>query len=248
MPDRLNGAATHSGSAAHAQAGDRRYGAWLFYAFVVFSIPALVALSIMAHTTKVFSFDVPLTQSMQQFNPPWFDRIMHVLDWIGVGGQAVALICLVIAILYLIGWRWAAVVGAVDAAGIWAVNLLIGHVVGRPYSTPDQFAQVTIHLTKPSFPSGHVDSFIAFYGFMCYLVYTRVTRPWLRIPIFTIFCALIVLVGPSRVYMGQHWPSDVLASIFLGPIWLALMLYVYHRGAQTRFVRERFKDAEAAGK
>jgi hypothetical protein len=121
----------------------------------------------------------------------------------GFGLQVVALVSSVVVILFLVGWRWEAVACAVDAAGIWVLNLLIAMVVNRPYPTPGEFGQVFSDLTRPSFPGGHVTSYIGIYGFVWFLVYTRVRQPWLRIPLLILLSALVVFVDSSRIEHGQ---------------------------------------------
>jgi membrane-associated phospholipid phosphatase len=216
-----------------------RYHAWLGGSIIVISAICFAVLAFTAHSVTLFSFDMPVTQALQHFNPPWFDLPMQAVNWMGFGLQAVALVSAVVLTMFLVGWRWEAVVCAVDAAGIWILNILVGIVVNRPHATPAELAQLLVHdFTEPSFPSGHVTSYIGIYGFVCYLVYKRVKQPWLRIPLLIFFGAVVVLIGPSRPYMGRHWPSDVLASLFLGTIWLILTLYVYQWG-KGRFFAHR---------
>ena len=74
------------------------------------------------------------------------------------------------------------------------VELLIAMVVNRPYPTPGEFGQVFSDLTKPSFPSGHVTSYIGIYGFVWFLVYSRVKQPWLRFPLLILLGALVVVL------------------------------------------------------
>jgi undecaprenyl-diphosphatase len=211
------------------------YRIWLTGAGIVVAGLCFAVLAFTAHTTLVFNFDIPVTLAVQQFNPGWFDVLMRTVNWMGFDLQAVALVSSVVVILFLVGWRWEALVCAVDAAGIWVLNLLIAMVVNRPYPTPGEFGQVFSDLTKPSFPSGHVTSYIGIYGFVWFLVYSRVKQPWLRFPLLILLGALVVFVGPSRVYMGRHWPSDVLASLILGSLWLLLTLFLY-TWSKRRFI------------
>jgi len=210
------------------------YHIWLGGSVILVSAIIFLVLAYIAHNVTLFSFDIPVTQALRQFNPPWFDLLMNAVNWIGTGSEAVAFVSAVVIIMFLAGWRWEAVVCAVDAAGIWVLNILIGIVVNRPPASPAELSQVFADLTQPmtlpSFPSGHVTSFIGIYGFVCFLVYTRVNQAWLRIPLLIFFGALVVLIGPSRPYMGRHFPSDVLASLFLGTTWLILTLWVYQWG------------------
>ena len=157
-----------------------------------------------------------------------------------------SLVALTVLVTYLAGWRWAAVVAAIDAATIWAINIIIGWIVARPYPVPGpEFNGMLVDLIRPSFPGGHASSFIAFYGFMWYLVYTRVKKPWPRLPLLLFFGALMVLVVPSRVYMGRHWPTDTLAAVFLGTIWLILSILLYQWGKAQPWVRRHLADRQA---
>ena len=217
-----------------APAGKREqapnYHIGLSAAIVLVCAVCFVALAYTAHSVTLFSFDLPVTQALQSFNPPWFDVPMRVVNWMGFGVQAIALVSAVVIGMFLAGWRWEALVTAIDAGSIWVLNILVGDIVNRAPPSPAEVSQVFLDLTHPSFPSGHVNSYIAIYGFAAFLVYQKVKQPWLRIPLLVFFGALILLIGPSRPYMGRHFPSDVLASLFLGIIWLILTLYVYQWG------------------
>src|SRR5204862_7600636 len=68
-----------------------------------------------------------------------------------------------------------------------------------------------------SFPSGHVIHAVVFFGFVLLLTWqSRRPAPWLW-PVRAVLIALIVLMGPSRVLEGEHWPSDVLGACSMAP-------------------------------
>lgn len=83
------------------------------------------------------------------------------------------------------------------------------------------------HATGYSFPSGHVLSYTLVLGLLAYFAFTHVTRA--RAVIVGFLLTAIALVGPSRLYLGQHWFSDVLASYLLGAGLLTPLLYFYRR-------------------
>jgi len=85
-----------------------------------------------------------------------------------------------------------------------------------------------------SFPSGHTAGATLFYGVLAaYLVYlTR--RPWQRVAVTAAAVALVVLVGLSRVYLGAHYASDVLAAACSSTMWLNACLVGVHRLVQRR--------------
>ena len=96
---------------------------------------------------------------------------------------------------------------------------------GRPLAAADNF---------PVFPSGHVFGSTVFWGFLAFLgFYFRVKRK-LLIPLVAFLAALVLLVGPARVYEGAHWPTDVAAGYLLGGIWLLIIIpaFIYLRNTQ----------------
>lgn len=85
-----------------------------------------------------------------------------------------------------------------------------------------------------SFPSGHVEYALTFFGLLLFLTYqTRRTAPWLW-PVRLVLLAFIVLMGPSRMLEGQHWASDSLQGYLYGAIWLLLSIQVYRWAARRR--------------
>jgi len=86
-----------------------------------------------------------------------------------------------------------------------------------------------------SFPSGHVLIYSGVYGFLAFLLETLV-RPerYRRIAVSSLL-ALVTLVGPSRIYLGHHWFTDVVASYLLGTSYLLALTALYRR-TKTRWI------------
>ena len=111
------------------------------------------------------------------------------------------------------------------------ITLILKGVVHRPRPLAD-LVHVTAPLTDPSFPSGHVVQYATLFGFTFFLVYV-LARPSVQRTILLVLLALpIALVGPSRLYLGQHWLSDV-----LGGYAVATLLLVPYCWAYTRWLR-----------
>lgn len=79
-----------------------------------------------------------------------------------------------------------------------------------------------------SFPSGHSMSSIAFYGFIIYLAWMHFNRKSVKISISIGLSLFILLIGFSRVYLGVHYPSDVIAGFAAGIAWLAICIWVFN--------------------
>jgi len=78
-------------------------------------------------------------------------------------------------------------------------------------------------------------AFVGTYGFLAYLAHTLIRDPALRRTATGGLVGLVVLVGPSRIYQGHHWPTDVTASYLLGTTYLIVVVTAYRRvkGAQA---------------
>jgi undecaprenyl-diphosphatase len=104
---------------------------------------------------------------------------------------------------------------------------LVKSLVDRPRPTPD-FANIIGNLKTYSFPSGHVTGYTILFGFLFYLTYSHLPKGMpIRTILLDFFALMIVLIGFSRVYMGQHWASDALAGYALGFAYLLLLIELY---------------------
>lgn len=119
------------------------------------------------------------------------------------------------------------------ALGTGIANTLDGLltlVVGRPRPSSQL---IHVYLPEPfrSFPSGHVEYCVVFYGFLLYLSFTKPAREWryrwLLIPVQIYAILNILIVGYSRVEAGAHWLTDVLAGYLSGALMLTALIFLY---------------------
>jgi undecaprenyl-diphosphatase len=110
---------------------------------------------------------------------------------------------------------------AIAGSGLLSVTLkaIVGHA--RPTD-----ALITAH--EASFPSGHLLSGAVVYGLFASLLLDSHARRWVRAFGTALLLLLIVGIGISRVYLGVHWPSDLLGSLALALVCLALLLFFLH--------------------
>lgn len=103
-------------------------------------------------------------------------------------------------------------------------NTVIKELVHR--SRPDTIYVEGMKIHSYSFPSGHAFGSTVFYGLVAYLAFTYLPKPFnLVVPVLLIF--LIFLIGVSRVYLGAHFPSDVLAAWILGGASLFIIIKIF---------------------
>jgi len=172
--------------------------------------------------------DLRISRFIQQFDDPYFHWLMVAVSWPGyLGRQWIVALC-VTALLLRFQLKIEAVCLLISAGSNWLLVNAIKLIVGRPRPSPD-LVEVYEHPITMSFPSGHVASYMAIYGFLFYLVYTLMRSSPLRSALLTLLGALTGLVGLARVYLGAHWASDVFGGYCLGFFWLGLTIYFYRR-------------------
>lgn len=114
-------------------------------------------------------------------------------------------------------------------AGAAAVSLTVTSVgkrlVGR--SRPDFADAVPPYETSPSFPSGHTLNTTVVIGVLVYLMCLQFTVLWARITAITVGTLFIAAIGLSRVFLGHHWLTDVMAGWLLGLAWVGLVILAH---------------------
>ena len=171
---------------------------------------------------------------------PWFLGLLTFLSALNDIPPSIASVTIVFVFFLLIRWFKDALFFLLTIAVGNTINILIGDYVRRPRPSPN-----LIHVYTPlkfnSFPSGHTEHDVVFYGFLLYLSFTKEVREWryrwVLIP-FQIFALVAILgIGYSRVLEGEHWVSDVLGGYLSGLLWLFLFIYLYR--AFTDYLAQR---------
>ncbi|WP_315788805.1 phosphatase PAP2 family protein [Fischerella sp. JS2] len=161
------------------------------------------------------TFDQSILLAIRQMHTPLGDRVMLGITFLGEP-VFLLLICLGIAIrLLYIHRRSQATTLGIAAVGAIGLNYLIKVLFGR--ARPQLWNRI-VDVGQYSFPSGHAMISLVIYGFIGYLIAKRYPR-W-RAWIFTLTVILIIAIGFSRLYLGVHWPTDVIAGYAAGVVWL----------------------------
>ncbi|MFA4886423.1 MAG: phosphatase PAP2 family protein, partial [Desulfotomaculaceae bacterium] len=128
-------------------------------------------------------------------------------------------------LLFRLKHTWEAVVLFSSLVGGWLLNTVLKHAFQR--TRPD--IQHLIEVGGYSFPSGHAMISTAFYGMLGYLLWLSLrerSKPaW---PVIVLTLCLVSSIGASRVYLGVHFPSDVIAGFAAGGVWLIACIIGLH--------------------
>lgn len=214
----------------------RRYRAAVFQVYVLAATAGFVILALAARTVPYFAIDLRVTKAIQSYHGPVIDNLMHGISWIGFMPQSLAVGLTPVMVLLFLGLRWEAMVTLVAASSV-AVSALVKAIVARPRPGID-LVDVVRELSTSSFPSGHVLSTTTLCGMLAFLTFTLLKPSKTRTVLCIFFVTLVLLMGPSRIYQGQHWFSDVMGAYLLGTVWLALAITLYRWGKPRFFVRQ----------
>jgi membrane-associated phospholipid phosphatase len=181
-------------------------------------------LSICAHWEPRFPGDLRLTLLIQSIDGEALGSIMRWVSLVGGGWRAPVLIIAGGIVTWRCLGKWEA--GLVLTTWLTSpISSGLKLIVGRPRPTADL---VLVFRVEPgnSFPSGHAFFAVLFWGLLAYFALTRLQRRSYRMLVLSGSLAMILLTGASRVYLGAHWPSDVLGGYIFGALFLTGLIWL----------------------
>ena len=228
-----------------ADATPREHGRKSFLSRLRLPMRTVVSLTIAVVATIVFleiaeevregeasAFDHFMSHTIHALDSDAMDRAMKVFTFLGSVKMLIASSLVVAAVLFRQhARRLVYLLTATVATSIILNNVLKGYF---QRARPDLFFEIVAPLSY-SFPSGHALMSTAIYGAIAIVLARFVPR--LRSLIFAGAAALVLLIGMSRIYLGVHWATDVLAGFVAGGFLLAAFEYVASRVREPQAVR-----------
>jgi membrane-associated phospholipid phosphatase len=208
-------------------ADERRRQRLLFVASLL-SLAIVSLIAFLANEFPTLPFDLATTRELQEISNTPFLRLMVFVSAFGyMPWSALTVGAGVLVVSVLLGWKDGTYFLLLTILESMA-NQLIKTAVGRPRPL-DTVVDVFVPVAGSSFPSGHVMFYTVFFGFLFFLAWTRLPHSFWRVLLLALTGGLILLIGPSRMYLGAHWLSDVIAAHLLGLIILAFGIEFYIR-------------------
>lgn len=169
-------------------------------------------------------FDNKVAMPIHNMRTPLLTDFMLAITW---AGDQTAYIIFGVGLFVFFYFRYRSLIFPLQTS---VVLLIAGGLNRWLKDLIDRARPEARHLVEAgslSFPSGHAMSSIAFFGFLIYLVWRLVSTSWVRWLLSTLLALLILLIGFSRVYLGVHYPSDVLAGYAAGGACLAIFISIF---------------------
>ncbi len=172
--------------------------------------------------------------------PDWLDGPMRFVTALGYYWVVLPLLVVAVVAFYLANWRLSAVLLLVSTAGSVVLTTVLKAVFqrARPEMIDSGYAA-----SFYSFPSGHATVAAGFYGALTLILAYRL-RGAARWAVVVFGTVLVLLIGFSRLYLGVHYPTDVLAGYLAAPLWLVSVgtvyaLWISIRGLRTAELRQK---------
>lgn len=171
------------------------------------------------------SYDHYFSEKIQNYRTPFLTSFNQSITRMGDRPTYILLSVAFAAILVYWTGRWKfAVQTSLVLITSSISNIILKELINRERPSLDQLVVVT----TLSFPSGHAMSAMAFYGFLIYIGFKLASSWEIKIAIFFTLGALILLIGISRIYLGVHYPTDILAGFIGGIIWVSFFITLFN--------------------
>lgn len=162
------------------------------------------------------------------------DKLTPLVKMVTWFGSATCLILLTVILFVIIKNKKAGLLIGTNLVIITILNQTLKTLLQRPRPTGFRI----INETGYSFPSGHSMISMAFYGLLIYLIYKNVKNKYLKFTLIIILFILIISIGLSRIYLGVHYTSDVLAGFLLS---IAYLIFYCHVVDKVLYVGDEFE-------
>src|SRR4029079_8350757 len=186
------------------------FGAWVFEE---------VADNVEVGATQ--AFDDAVLRWMGAHHSTAIDNIILEITALATGTVVVMIVAVAALFLVLTRHKYSAILLLVSTIGGLVLNLILKTGFNRP--RPTIFVP-EVRAVSSSFPSGHAMSAAIVYGTVAYLAARLHKRRWARALIMIVALLVIVLICISRLYLGVHYPSDVVAGVSIGLAWAAFCM------------------------
>ena len=212
----------------------------LAFMLSIFSLLCFSGMAILISGSKIEASDDSIISFIQGFESPGLTAIMKGFTFIGSTPSVAVISLFSLFFLYKVLKHRTELI------------LFIAIIVGSPIL--NELLKLLFHRARPdfhrlikingySFPSGHAMSAFAVYGVLSFLLWRHIPTRWGRTLLIVTSIIMILTIGISRIYLGVHYPSDVIGGYFASGCWLAIAIWFYQRYLEKRFEQTEAKQS-----
>jgi undecaprenyl-diphosphatase len=205
----------------------------LKFSLVLFTLVGFGSMALLIKNNDIVHFDKVIIAFIQSLETPFLTVTMKFFSFIGSGSSINILALISVIVLYFfLHHRSELLLFIIVLIGSHYLFRLLKEIFHR--ARPDLHR--LIEIDGYSFPSGHATNAITVYGILSFLLWRHVPTRWGR-SLLVIFSTIMILtIGFSRIYLGVHYPSDVIAGYFAGGFWLIISIWCF------QFIKEKIYE------
>lgn len=215
----------------------------IFLSFLVFviGINLFVELTDEVQGKNIEHFDQSVTDYVTSFRTPGLNSFFQFVT--DLGDFYAYLIATTIAGLFFF-YKIKNKKFILQLIGVVILSFLVNLALKEFFDRARPSLEHMVVVKTLSYPSGHAMSAMSYYGFLIYLTFHIKMNNWLRGFLTLLLSVLIFFIGLSRVYLGVHFPSDVVGGFIGGLIWVAFCVVLFNIIDLLRQRRARFSAEE----
>lgn len=222
---------------------DFAYYLLIFLSFVVFiiGINLFVELTEEVQGENIEHFDQSVTDYVTSFRTPGLNSAFQFITDLG-DFHAYLIMTIAVGIFFFFKLKNKKFI--LQLIGVVILSFLVNLALKEFFDRARPTLEHMVVVKTLSYPSGHAMSAMSYYGFLIYLSFHIKMNKWLRTFLTLLFSVLIFLIGLSRVYLGVHFPSDVVGGFIGGLIWVAFCVVLFNIIDLLRQRKARFSAQE----
>lgn len=184
------------------------------------------AISLFVQDNEIRNFDKMIAAWIQHWETPDLTAVMKFFTTIGEGLPLILVIITAMVVLYtVLGHRRE----LVFLAGVMLGSTVLNWTLKTLFHRARPVIHRIIEAEGYSFPSGHSMAAFSFYGVLAFLIWRHVPTPLGRSLIIILSSLFILAIGISRIYLGVHYPSDIIGGYFVSGCWLTASILWYQK-------------------
>jgi undecaprenyl-diphosphatase len=167
------------------------------------------------------AFDGLVMRWVDAHHLPLLDAVMLEITALGTGIVVLMIVAVAALFLILTRHKYPAILLLASTFGGFVLNAILKLGFDRPRPS---VVVAAVHTFSSSFPSGHAMSAAVVYSTVAYLAARLLTQKWAGWLVMTAAMGLIAVIAYSRIYLGVHYPSDVVGGVAIGLAWAAFCM------------------------
>ncbi|PFP25776.1 phosphatase PAP2 family protein [Bacillus sp. AFS073361] len=198
------------------------------FSLSVVSIIGFSLISLLISDQKIIHFDRIVIDAVQDMETPFLTSVMKFFTFIGSAPFVIVLSLFLLLFLYkVLHHRLELILFVAAIVGSAILNGILKNFFQR---VRPEFHRL-IEIEGFSFPSGHAMNAFTVYGIITFLLWRHITSALGRWALIFVSMVMILAIGISRIYLGVHYPSDIMGGYFASAFWIttAIIFFQYYQ-------------------